>query len=105
MKKAMSLLLVLALALAIFALPAAAKSRDEGIQPCATKCNCGGTFYTSTTWGTWYNLREVQCIHCNFGTDMLQRRTGTKTETCDSCGRGASSQVSQERRVCHGYNS
>lgn len=101
--RTLSVLLASILTVAILSIPATAHTED--VQPYATMCNCGGTFITSTVWGSWYNSHEEKCTHCNYGTDMIQKRSGTQTMTCNSCGQGSSKQVSQERRVCHGYNS
>ncbi|WP_369297922.1 hypothetical protein [uncultured Neglectibacter sp.] len=73
MKKALSLLLVLALSLAIFALPAAAETHDhDGCAACAEeiqprvrlyKClNCG---LPCTYTGRVGNLDTYKCYDCN----------------------------------------
>lgn len=76
------------------------------VSPCASVCpKCGGTITSKTVWGSWISDSEVKCTHgYAWGTDLIQKRTGTKTNTCTKCGSGWSSTVTGTRTVCHGYN-
>jgi hypothetical protein len=75
------------------------------IIPFARVCTCGGSYYlASTSYSAWYTSSEVKCNSHTYGTDLIQKRTVTKTYKCNSCGKGYSNVSHEQKRVCHGYD-
>lgn len=84
----------------------ASTTETASIVPYGRVCVCGGTYYLAGyDPGVWGNDHEEKCIHHNWGNDMIQTRTSTKTYKCNSCGRTYQLRPKETRRVCKGYDS
>ncbi len=79
---------------------------DSGIvvRRAATCFVCGGPMVIKTDWGSYNFLKEVDCVHKPFGTDIVYQRKGEKYYQCPSClTKRAISDVTSQKTVCHGY--
>ena len=78
----------------------------EGFVPYGRVCSCGnGTYYVvSKVSGSWFTANEVKCNSHAYGTDLIEKRPVTTTYKCNACGRGHSTNTTEQRRICHGYD-
>ena len=105
-KRRLSGVLMVCCALLMLSLPvSAAEKTGVGVRAAlCPDCNIGSMQVTYGSWGAWYVIQEVKCIHHPRGTDTIEERQRIATNRCNYCGSGGSKVEKATRRVCHGYN-
>lgn len=104
MKKILSLILVTIIVLSTYSVAFA--SAEDTIAICGIPCDCGGTIFTSYTYGPWSSTdAERDCTHgYTYGTDGRQSRIVIVTYSCGSCSFTSSTTKTEYKWTCHGYN-
>lgn len=99
-------MMVVALSVVMLTLTMAVSASAAEIQPRLPACpNCGrGLLVPSKSYGAWYVADQPRCTHLPYGTDQIQKRNVTTTNKCNVCGAGSSTNSTETRTVCKGYN-